>query len=94
MTENDRQRRLSRLEALLIRRATEPLENLEEASLGNLLDEFPEADTEAFERVAAAIWLAASAYHEPMPLELRDRILEQSDAFAHGASDGRRPGDE
>lgn len=75
MPDTERKRMRRRLEELLAQRATEKLSREAEDELGSLLDAFPDADAEAFDRVAAAVWLAAMPVPEAMPARLRERIV-------------------
>lgn len=66
-----------RLEALLIRRATEALSEVERAELQALLASDPDRDAEIFERVAAAIHLSRLGMGGCLPPGLRQRIEQQ-----------------
>jgi hypothetical protein len=69
---------LKQLESLLIQRATERLDDATASELRQLLEAFPETDASAFDRAAAAVWLAATPVEETMPAELRESILRRA----------------
>ncbi len=71
--------RADRLEELLVLRATQPLSSSEDAELGALLKTELAADTEIFDRAAAAIHVAAMRARGTLPPALR-ALLEQQAA--------------
>jgi hypothetical protein len=73
MTERNLRREM--LEDLLVQRATEALDAAAETELATLLAEFPGTDALAYERAAAAVWLAAGPVRAAMPKALEERIL-------------------
>jgi hypothetical protein len=75
-----------RLADLLAQEATEGLGATEKAELERLLAAHPEADREAFERVAAALMLAGELDTEPLPAGLRGRLVEQGERWVAGAT--------
>ena len=77
-----------RLVELLVQRATDGLNASERIELNRLLGENQYTDSEQFEQTAAAL-LLAGCEEEPLPDDLRDRLLSQADAF--GMQDAARP---
>src|SRR5262245_19492974 len=75
-----------RLVELLVQRATDGLNASERIELNRLLGENQYTDSEQFEQTAAAL-LLAGCEEEPLPDDLRDRLLSQADAF--GMQDAR-----
>lgn len=63
-----------RLADLLTQRATEGLSPAEQQELLELLANFPDADGEALETIAAALTLAADWQQEPLPVDVRSRL--------------------
>ncbi len=64
-----------RIDALLVDEATDGLDAAARAELDALLTEHPDVDRYAFERAAAAVFLAAGAgLEEPMPTELSSKL--------------------
>jgi len=68
-----------RLDELLVAEATDTLSVAEEKELSRLLAEHSDVDRSSFQRVVAAVFLAAgSALADPLPSGLRTRILENA----------------
>lgn len=77
-----------RLEELLVLRATQPLSSAERSELAALLQTEIAADSDIFDRVAAAIHIAAMRSRHTLPAALRTRLERQaSDHFSRGRSD-------
>lgn len=70
--------RADRLEELLVLRATQPLSPTEHAELEALLKTELASDTEIFDRVAAAIHVAAMRSRQSLPASLRARLERQA----------------
>ena len=68
---------LDRLDDLLLRRATEGLDDEDEAELRALLAKHPEADEYRYERAAAAVLLASLTELEPMPAAVKDKLAQR-----------------
>lgn len=64
-----------RLFELLALRAVEGLESSEGAEVNSLLEKYPLAQEDGFERAAAAVHLALVGPEQPMPQGLAQRIL-------------------
>jgi len=80
MTDRKGAKRRELLDDLLVRRTIEPLGETETESLGELLGSYPTVDGDAFERAAAAVWLAAArGTRDEMPAVLRRRIMAKID---------------
>ncbi len=67
-----------RLEELLVLRATQPLSSAERAELELLLSSELAADAEVFDRVAAAVHVAAMQSRQTLPARLRARLERQA----------------
>lgn len=74
MADARRTRDLDELDALLARRAIEPLLPAEIARLAALESRYPEHDREGYERAAAAVLLAMTRINEQMPASLERRL--------------------
>jgi anti-sigma-K factor RskA len=70
-----------RLVELLVQRATDGLNASERVELNRLLGQEQYSDSEQFEQTAAALLLAGCPEDEPLPEDLRERLLNQADAF-------------
>ena len=68
MTERNHRRQRRTLQALLAVRAIEPLDAARADELERLLGDYPDVDATAYERAAAAVWLAAA----PSSVEVRE----------------------
>lgn len=73
-----------RLEELLVLRATQPLSPAERAELDALLRTELSSDTEIFDRVAAAIHVAAIRTRRTLPAALRTRLEKQASSYFSG----------
>lgn len=67
-----------RLDALLLRKATEGLDEAGEREMARLAAGEPEVDTNGYERAAAAICLAALGTGGKLPPALRLRLEERA----------------
>jgi hypothetical protein len=74
----EREQRLDDLDALLLKAATELLGADEQDYLDRLREEFPEVDTEAYERTAALVLLAALSPLQPLPETIKARLFASS----------------
>lgn len=73
----------SRLVDLLVQRTIDGTLNASERmELKQLLGQQPYRDSEQFERTAAALMIAGAAEEEPLPRSLRNRLMQQADAFS------------
>ncbi len=83
-----------RLRELLSDRATQPLSPGEFAELLGLLDAFPDEDSSAFDRAAAAVDLVLGADEapEPMPAELRAQVERQAASLVNPGAAARGGG--
>jgi hypothetical protein len=70
-----------KLDELLLKRALGSLTAAEDAELERLCAAHPDCDSEAYERAAAAVWLAALDTRRAMPDTLRAKLERQADAF-------------
>ena len=70
--------RADKLEELLVLRATQPLSTTEHAELETLLNTELASDSEIFDRVAAAIHVAAMRSQHTLPAPLRARLEQQA----------------
>jgi hypothetical protein len=70
--------KVDRLEELLVLRATQPLSSAEHAELDALLETEVASDAEKFDRVAAAVHVAAIRTRHPLPAALRARLERQA----------------
>lgn len=75
-----------RLADLLGQQATEGLSDADRRELAELLTAYPEADPQALEVTAAALFLAGDWKEEPMPDSLRIRLGSAAAEFGAGAS--------
>ena len=70
--------RNERLLDLLAKRATEGVTSAEQSELDRLLAEYPDADPQLIDRIAAAVMLAGDLPEEPLPASLRARVESQA----------------
>jgi hypothetical protein len=75
----DRSKNLSRIHSLLLRRATEGLDAVDEIALRALLAAHPEVDEYQYERAAAAVLLASLEVIDPMPADVKRRLAGRWD---------------
>lgn len=75
-----------RLADLLVQQATEGLSEADQHELKELLAAYPEADPQAIEATAAALWLAGDWKEEPLPETLRRRLDASAAEFTAGTS--------
>ena len=68
------------LDALLVKRATEPLTGDESRRLRELLGD-GEPDTRGYDRAAAAIFLAATRSDDSLPDRIRERLIATADSY-------------
>ena len=68
---------LARLDELLLRRATEGLDDADQTELGALLSAYPDADVDRYERAAAAVLLASLTEIEPMPAGVKHNLARR-----------------
>jgi anti-sigma-K factor RskA len=81
-----------RLEDLLAQRATETLSGDEQSELERLLSAHPDGDSDALDRTAAAIDLAASGAEETLPTRLRRRLERDAAAYFGATPAGGKQG--
>jgi hypothetical protein len=74
----ERSEALHRLDDLLLSRATEGLGVEEEAALRELLAAHPDVDEHAYDRAAAAVWLAALTHIDPMPESVKRAVAARA----------------
>ena len=79
--------RTTRLDELLIRRATEGLVGIDKVELEALLQPSSLGDPEAFDRAAAAIHVSRLAVGARLPGALRDRLERQALRFLASNAD-------
>jgi hypothetical protein len=84
------ERRVDRLDELLVARATEGLTVVEERELEQLLASQPEVDRNGYERAAAAVCLAVLGAPAVMPRGLRERLARSAESFAAQLPQARR----
>ena len=70
--------RNERLLDLLAKRATEGVTSAEQSELDRLLAQYPDADPQLIDRIAAAVMLAGDLPEEPLPASLRARVESQA----------------
>lgn len=70
--------RNERLLDLLAKQATDGVTPAEQTELQHLLAQYPDADPQLIDRVAASVMLAGDLPEEPMPASLRARIESQA----------------
>lgn len=75
-----------RLADLLVQQATEGLSEADQHELAELLKSYPEADPQALEATASALWLAGDWQEEPLPESLRSRLNSAAAEFTAGNS--------
>jgi hypothetical protein len=68
-----------RLDDLLLSRAIAGLDPAAATELDRLLAENPGVDADGYELAAAAVWLAALDFSEPLPQLLRDEIEQRAE---------------
>jgi len=68
------------LDALLVKRATEPLTGDENRRLRELLGD-GEPDSRGYDRAAAAIFLAATRRDDSLPDHIRERLTATADSY-------------
>ena len=72
----------ARLDALLLARATEGLDATDEQELARLLAGANDVDAGAYERAAAAVWLAMLGRQAELPPRVRARLEHNARDFA------------
>lgn len=68
---------LARLDELLLRRATEGLDEPDSTELRALLAAHPDTDEDRYERAAAAVLLASLTEIEPMPAVVKQNLARR-----------------
>ena len=66
-----------RLQDLLAEQVFGSLTSVEEAELGELLEQFPDVDPRALHLTASALELAALPKIDPLPPELQKRLIQR-----------------
>jgi hypothetical protein len=83
-----------RLMNLLADRAIQPLSPEEQNELNELLEKYPSSERLELDLAAAAVDLSRINVDEPLPADLRDRILVDAYAYLDSANQTQKPGQE
>jgi hypothetical protein len=75
-----------RLAELLAQEATDGLNSGERVELERLLANYPDADAQALEKTAAALLLSTNLQAEPLPAQLRNKLIASADAYTSKAN--------